>query len=543
MRVIYTKIVADLFHSGHVNFLKEARSRGDKLVVHVVDDERVSAYKGRPTMTQKERLLVVESCKYVDEVVENGPKVITRSFLVEHGYTAYAFGFANETEKSAKLADCGDLPPEMIEIIDYTPDISSTELKNRIRSGSNPKRIHFIRNIFFYAALFFILLVGSVVVDRIVGFSMSVFGDVEKTDTNGIHFAPNSSRTLTTDEFSYTVVSNKFGLRSPEIELVKPDSTYRILAIGDSWTLGYGVENHEAWPQVLQQVLEGKSELNIEVVNAGLSGSGPKRYAETLDETIELFSPDLVLVGVLQVNDLTDILLNENPEVRSHNRSVSITSIITSVVNKLWPNGLKLVRQWRSDEELADLRSVWRMSVFNLIKNFDPIEKIRYDLLSKDVRTKFESGNLNPQLLRLYIHFPERPFVFNEATNVKSNQILDDLANRMNRLKETSSAHGSDFAVIHLPMNFYTGDEVIRNTFDQLTPYLANQNRIDSLMKFRLDQLQIENLFLTEAFKESNQTEPLFFKYDGHPTPAGHRLIAENIASWEFLQLELSTQH
>lgn len=132
MRIIYTKIVADLFHVGHVNFLREARSRGDKLVVHVVDDHRVTKYKGKPVMSQSERIAVVSSCRYVDEVLENGPKVITKSFMAKNGYAAYAFGYSNESEKAAKFKDCSDLPQEMIEIIDYTAQISSSELKRRV---------------------------------------------------------------------------------------------------------------------------------------------------------------------------------------------------------------------------------------------------------------------------------------------------------------------------------------------------------------------------------------------------------------------------
>lgn len=132
MRVIYTKIVGDLFHSGHVNFLKEARNRGDRLVVHVVDDVRVEIYKRRPVMSQQERIEVVSACRWVDEVVEEGPREITRHFLDTGGYAAYAFGFANETERAAKLKDCRDLPNDKIEIIPYTHEISTTQIIHRI---------------------------------------------------------------------------------------------------------------------------------------------------------------------------------------------------------------------------------------------------------------------------------------------------------------------------------------------------------------------------------------------------------------------------
>lgn len=137
MKIIYTKIVGDLFHPGHVNFLRAARQRGDKLVVHVVDDERVEIYKRRPVMTQEERLEVVSACKWVDEAVAEGPRMITREFLETKGYTSYAFGFASDTEKEAKMKDCSNLPPEMIEIIPYTHAISTTILIDRVLNRSD----------------------------------------------------------------------------------------------------------------------------------------------------------------------------------------------------------------------------------------------------------------------------------------------------------------------------------------------------------------------------------------------------------------------
>lgn len=132
MKTIYTKIVADLFHPGHVNFLKNARALGDRLVVHVVEDERVAAAKRLPIMTQAERIAVVASCRYVDLVVAEGPKVITVDFLRRHNYAVYAFSFAHLQELETKLRDCGDLPNAMIARLPYTAEISTTLLLNRI---------------------------------------------------------------------------------------------------------------------------------------------------------------------------------------------------------------------------------------------------------------------------------------------------------------------------------------------------------------------------------------------------------------------------
>lgn len=536
MKVIYTKIAADLFHHGHVNFLKEASSRGDKLIVHVVNDERVAAYKGRPIMTQDERIAVVEACRFVDEVIRDGPKEITKAFLDQNGYTSYAFGFANDVERKAKLSDCKDLPSEMVEIIEYTPDISSTILKKRIKSQQLKSKRRITYKLFNYSILMILMILLSIAVDRGIG----LFLPIESEQSSGILFQPNTTIYLETDEFSYTVVTNGIGLRSPEIELQKPDSTYRILVIGDSWTMGYGVENDEAWPQQLQSILTESESLSIEVINAGVSGADPQDYLRILDETIALLNPDLTLVGVLQVNDLSDLLLKD-PLQELSNSTFSWTSVASRITRELWPNSLNLMTQVQTSRGEVDLRGLWKSNSLRQINSFDAFESVRYQLLSEDIRSMFESGNLNPQLLRLYIRFPERPFVFNDRDNVYAHQILKRMTDIIQSMKMRSLDHGSEFAVIHLPMNYYTGHQVKRNTFDQLTPYLTEMNHIDEILKNELDSLEIPSVFLTKAFEQSNSSEPLFYKFDGHPTPAGHRIIAQQLSNWSFLKDKIST--
>ena len=66
----YTTGVFDLFHIGHLNILKHAKEQCDYLIVGVSTDELVQLYKQKlPFIPFKERVAIVEACRYVDEVV------------------------------------------------------------------------------------------------------------------------------------------------------------------------------------------------------------------------------------------------------------------------------------------------------------------------------------------------------------------------------------------------------------------------------------------------------------------------------------------
>jgi len=71
MNIAFTNGVFDLLHTGHIELLKYSRSLGDKLVVGIDSDERVKYLKGntRPVNVQDDRKIMLESMKYVDEVI------------------------------------------------------------------------------------------------------------------------------------------------------------------------------------------------------------------------------------------------------------------------------------------------------------------------------------------------------------------------------------------------------------------------------------------------------------------------------------------
>ena len=64
---VYVIGVFDLFHRGHVEFLKKAKDLGDRLIIAVNGDNMVAGYKRKPVMSEHDRLEIIKNCKLVDE--------------------------------------------------------------------------------------------------------------------------------------------------------------------------------------------------------------------------------------------------------------------------------------------------------------------------------------------------------------------------------------------------------------------------------------------------------------------------------------------
>jgi len=71
----------DLFHYGHANAFRQGLALGTYLIVGVNSDDSITECKGAPLCNDEERLAMVRGCKFVNEVVEHVPYVMTDEYL------------------------------------------------------------------------------------------------------------------------------------------------------------------------------------------------------------------------------------------------------------------------------------------------------------------------------------------------------------------------------------------------------------------------------------------------------------------------------
>jgi len=90
---------------------------------------------------------------------------------------------------------------------------------------------------------------------------------------------------------------NSDGFRDREYTIEKPPNTYRIIVLGDSVAMGFGVNNDEPFSEVLERKLNSlNSNVNYEVLNFGVWGYGTIQEVELLKYKGLKYEPDMIIL-------------------------------------------------------------------------------------------------------------------------------------------------------------------------------------------------------------------------------------------------------
>ena len=132
-KTVITYGTFDLFHIGHVQLLKKAKSLGDKLIVAISED-CFNAKKGKEAYSSySDRSLIVGACKYVDLVIPEITWEQKRDDIVKHNIDIFAIG----DDWEGKF----DFLKDICEVVylPRTPGISSSQIKEHLNTSSAPE--------------------------------------------------------------------------------------------------------------------------------------------------------------------------------------------------------------------------------------------------------------------------------------------------------------------------------------------------------------------------------------------------------------------
>lgn len=343
--------------------------------------------------------------------------------------------------------------------------------------------------------------------------------------THGIAFIPNVEgwNTSLRGEYSAYIKINSQGLRGQAYPYHKDNDTFRILVLGDSFTAALQVVEEKTFVKLLEHRLQQQyPTTNFEVINAGVVGYGTGNALSYFMYEGYKYQSDLVLLAFFTGNDISD---NVNPP---HYKLAN---------GQLTP----IKATYRADFMVPP----WAVegTLFRKIRNFlythSRLYSVTIELLT------FSAVQKIPALTNLLISlgFVEATRPAMNAGNIYSFLNPSEEAWQMTeaiilRLKQEVDGHGSQLVVVILPDETEVDQQKWATIFAAYPDLKQKKALVNFQPTERLSQFlqQVDSLYLPllpalQAY-QANTNEPLYYKYDGHWRPAGHRVAAEAIYNY-----------
>lgn len=151
------------------------------------------------------------------------------------------------------------------------------------------------------------------------------------------------------EEFDTYITTNSHGMRDKEYSYEKPENTFRVAVLGDSFTWGFGVENEDNYTEVMEKDL-GKE---YEILNFGVSGYGRGQQLLYFKREVMQFNPDAVIIMAYPGNDLYDNVADD-PAMEIYPRP----AFSVDENGKLKISGIPLTKPGGSFEERSFMRHI-----------------------------------------------------------------------------------------------------------------------------------------------------------------------------------------
>lgn len=344
----------------------------------------------------------------------------------------------------------------------------------------------------------------------------AVLGFYQEDEFLAQSLRPNASGILQSrakGEFKVNIKTTSQGFRDiKEYEVPKPINTYRILMLGDSFTLGHGVEVEETFAKVLEKSLNSKfGDKRFEVINAAYASgfTWDEAYLFTKEKGL-IYQPDLVIENIWTGNDLIEIGEHVYPKIDENDLPQKIISNRTYVTEDGYlkqreapPRKIKGFVGYVNEtvcDNLQICKTILRPFVERKIK-----------ILSN------RTNNSRPQ--SPYVNFLLRDL------DLKTQENWDAGKNMLLALDKITKDSGTKFMIVNIPVK-----EQIHDPYGILHDKELNEKRIEEFAK----NSQIAYCDITSDLK-GNPKES-FFKNDAHLTKIGHRLAAYAIEEYLIAQ-------
>lgn len=301
--------------------------------------------------------------------------------------------------------------------------------------------------------------------------------------------------------------ANSFGFNDDEHTIAKPDGTFRILILGDSFSWAGGKNNYT---RVLeQQFAQAVPERRIEVINAGYPMLGTWEEAALLEKYGLQFKPDLVILSFFVGNDFIEsvptrkrLVLNDTYFDIDRRQEIEIAGYpippqprFPAFIRQKWVTFSEQFHLWLNHEQGQLMRDESFLEV--------EAKRLRFchtDPLSASMRS------------------------------VQSTYTTDAIR----EIKNILAADHIPFRVVIIPDDSQVDDTLYRRILERTGDKESDYNRFcfQQILKDYLSAEQIGYVDLLPVFRSHPQPARLYVERDTHWSDAGNHFAAQSIAEY-----------
>jgi hypothetical protein len=307
---------------------------------------------------------------------------------------------------------------------------------------------------------------------------------------------PDTTTRLQSEDFLATLHVNRYGLRGQEPDVPKKKGTCRLVILGDSFTMGEGVSDAQAFPAILETSLAGRLPVEVDVVNAGVDSYSPVLSYLDLREHLLRLEPDAVVLSL----DMSDLLQEQ------YYRSLATYGPGGEIVAVPNPRLRGRITDWMDDWIKRNLYFL-RFAYLEGQRRLDPEEKMEaviqrrngdllaYTLAGDAVDRSRQWGDLFDSIVRIHLLCQRKGTLFFLAIYPWGHQV--------------SGQEWVPGRSYWMPRDAVASDRV----FDTIRRECADRG--------------IALIDTVPAFRSYRGDKPLFFRHDMHFTPEGHRVMSD----------------
>ena len=300
------------------------------------------------------------------------------------------------------------------------------------------------------------------------------------------------------------VQTNEDGLRSLHSRDSFSNFDRRIVCLGDSFTFGAWVQDDEAYPQILESLLnETEADVSVGVLNAGILSYSPLLEEQMLVHVVKHYRPHVVTL-MLDCTDIGDdyhYSLEYNPQKSGGPFSGPDVTKPKPHLGALWRFAKPL-----HPTVLAPFKLLDRLG--GAYQPLDPFDYYKFRLL---VAGQVET---------------ERFFIYRHPLDV-TRQYFDDTWDTINRIAETCRQLDAEFILYVAPRYHHWNSKESPDNWETFAYGLEEPYQFEIFKYFdsKIDAASFKIVNMLPAFQATNQY-PLVFRTDPHWNPQGNRFVA-----------------